>query len=392
MRTEIFRGLARAARPFALPVAAACVAAALAGCSHPAASKAAISTSTMPQNVTLTRAQLQHLRLYTVASASYRRTLDTTGIVAFDDNQSTSVLAPLSGPVTRLLANAGDLVKQGQPLAVVASPDFASAISDYRKALASARTARKLAGQDQDLLRHQGVSEREAEQAQTDAANAGADVEAARQALVALHVNPKDIRALQGGQTVAALEGTIRAPIAGTVVDRSITVGQLLQAGSTPCFTIADLSRMWVKAQVFGSELAAVKVGDPALVDIGNGARPIAGKVSYVGAQVDPDTRSVTARVQVDNPGGVLKGAMYVGVQIQSGQPAQGLQVPVTAILRDYDDLPFVYVDQPDGSFARRHVTLGYRAGSQVVIAEGLRAGERVVVDGSIFLRFMQTQ
>lgn len=391
MKSETFRGVANAARPGALSVALLLAVAALAGCSRHD-KQAATAASTTPHNVTLTKAQLKHLHFHTVAPSSYRRTVDATGVVGFDDNQATSVMAPISGPVTRLLVSPGDQVKKGQPLAEVASPDFAAAISSYRKAVDSARTARKLADQDKDLVKHQGVSEREAEQAQTDAANAEADRDAALQALLGLGVDPKDIKAVQAGRPIAPIEGMIRAPIAGTVVERSITAGQLLQAGSTPCFTIADLSRVWVESRLFGSDLAAVKVGDPADIDMGDGARPLAGKVTYLAAEVDPDTRSILARVQVDNPGGLLKKQMYVSVRIHSAQAETGLRVPVAAILRDDENLPFVYVAQPDGSFARQHVTLGDRTGDQYVIAAGLHPGDRVVVDGGIFVRFMQTQ
>jgi len=391
MKSETFRGLANAARPGALSVALLFAVAALAGCSHPD-KQAAADASTTPQNVTLTKTQLKRIHFYTVAPSSYRNTVDATGVVGFDDNQATSVMAPISGPVTRLLVNPGDQVKKGQPLAMVASPDFAAAISAYRKAVDSARTARKLADQDKDLVKHQGVSEREAEQAQTDASNAEADRNAALQALLGLGVDPKDIKAVQAGLPIAHIEGMIRAPIAGTVVQRSITVGQLLQAGSTPCFTIADLSRVWVKTQLFGSDPALVKAGDPAEIDMGDGSKPLAGKVTYVAAEVDPDTRATLARVQVDNPGDLLKKQMYVSVKIHSANAETGLRIPVEAILRDDENLPFVYVAQPDGSFARRHVTLGARSDDQYVITKGLRPGDRIVIDGSIFLMFMQTQ
>jgi cobalt-zinc-cadmium efflux system membrane fusion protein len=391
MKSETFRGLANAACPGALSVALLFAVAALAGCSHPD-KQAAADASTTPQNVTLTKTQLKRIHFYTVAPSSYRNTVDATGVVGFDDNQATSVMAPISGPVTRLLVNPGDQVKKGQPLAMVASPDFAAAISAYRKAVDSARTARKLADQDKDLVKHQGVSEREAEQAQTDASNAEADRNAALQALLGLGVDPKDIKAVQAGLPIAHIEGMIRAPIAGTVVQRSITVGQLLQAGSTPCFTIADLSRVWVKTQLFGSDPALVKAGDSAEIDTGDGSKPLSGKVTYVAAEVDPDTRATLARVQVDNPDGLLKKQMYVSVKIHSANAETGLRIPVEAILRDDENLPFVYVAQPDGSFARKHVTLGARNDGQYVITKGLRSGDRVVIDGSIFLMFMQTQ
>jgi cobalt-zinc-cadmium efflux system membrane fusion protein len=149
---------------------------------------------------------------------------------------------------------------------------------------------------------------------------------------------------------------------------------------------------MWVMAQVFGADVARVHVGDAAAVYTGDGGAPLAGTVTNVGAVVDPDTRSVTARVQVGNPDGVLKRQMYVQVQIQSQEQHQGLLIPVSAVLRNDENLPFVYVLAPDGSYARRSITLGTRVGERYVIPEGLRTGDKVVVDGSIFLQFIETQ
>ncbi len=173
---------------------------------------------------------------------------------------------PFGGPVSRLLVSPGDKVKAGDPLAEVDSPDFAAAISAYRKARATAQTLRRVADIDKDLIQHNGVAQREEEQAQTDAANAEADRDAALQALVSLNVDPQAIKDLQAGLPVSRPSGTIRSPIAGTVVEKLITPGELLTVGTTPCFTVADLSRVWVMTQVFGSDLAAISVGDSAAV------------------------------------------------------------------------------------------------------------------------------
>lgn len=342
--------------------------------------------------VTLTATQLQHIRLYTVAPASYRKTVDAPGVVDFDNDHSTNVLAPFSGPVSRLLVAAGDKVRKGQPLATVNSPDFAAAVGAYHKALATARTARKLADTEKDLLQHGGVSQREAQQVETDAANAEADRDAARQALVALNIDPQAIRDLQQGRAISRAEGAIRAPISGTVAERLITPGQLLQAGTTPSFTVADLSRVWVLAQVSASDLASVSLGDTAEVETGVGAANLSGTVGNISAVVNPDTRAVVARVVVDNRGGLLKKQMYVRVRIQARQPSFGLLIPVSALLRDDENLPFVYVAQARGAFARRSVTLGYLTGDQVDITSGLKAGERIIVDGGVFVQFAQNQ
>ena len=216
---------------------------AVADCSK---SDTAAQSQPAARNVTLTAAQRQNVRLVTVAAAKFHKTVDTTGIVDFDNDQATSVLAPISGPVTRLLVSPGDVVKQGDALAEVTSPDFATAIGGYRKALSAAQTSRRLADLDKDLYQHEGVAQREAEQAETDAAPADADRDAALQGLVSLGVDPRSIKDIQEGRLAVTVEGVIRAPIAGTVVEKLITPGQLLQAGTTPAFTIADLSKVWV--------------------------------------------------------------------------------------------------------------------------------------------------
>jgi len=348
--------------------------------------------SVMASNVKLTPEQRRNLHLYQVAQSSFRKTVETTGVVDFDNDQATSVLAPFSGPVSRLLVSLGQHVKLGAPLAVVDSPDFAAAISAYRKAIATAQTLRRLADLDKDLTAHNGVSKREADQAETDAVNAEADREAALQALVSLQVPADSIKAIQEGRSVSRVDGVIRAPVAGTVVEKLITPGQRLEAGTTPCFTVADLSRVWVLAQVFGNDLEAVRVGDSAEVLTGIGENTFSGTVDNIAALVDPDTRSVAVRVVAKNPADFLKKQMYVRVRIHAQKQSTGTLIPVSAVLRDDVNLPFVYEVQPDGSFARQHVTLAYRTGDQYDIAEGLKAGDEIVVDGGLFVQFMQTQ
>jgi cobalt-zinc-cadmium efflux system membrane fusion protein len=343
-------------------------------------------------NVRLTAAQRQHIQLYTVTLSKFRRTIETTGAVDFDNDQATSVLAPFSGPVSRLLVSQGDEVAKGQALAIVDSPDFATAVSAYQKALATARTNRKLADLDKDLVEHNGVSQREYEQAQTDATNAEADRDAALRALIALNVPAEAIKAIEQGRPLEHIGGPIRSPVAGTVVERLITPGQLLEAGTTACFTVADLSRVWVLARLFGSDLSAVSVGDPAEVVTGIDAHNFPGKVDRISALVDPDTRAVTVRVVAENPHRALRKQMYVRVLLHSRDESTGFLAPASAVLRDDENLPFVYVAESDSSFARRHITLGSQVAERYEVPAGLRAGDQVVVAGGLFVQFMQSQ
>jgi cobalt-zinc-cadmium efflux system membrane fusion protein len=341
-------------------------------------------------NVTLTAEQRHNITLTTVAPGSFHRNVDTTGIVDFDNNQATAMIAPFSGTVSQLLVEPGQAVRKGEALARVVSPDYATAVSTYRKALVTAQNARKLANLDKDLLAHQGVSAKEAEQAETDAASAEADRDAGLQALQSLGVDPGVIRDTKAGKDTAAAEGAIRSPITGTVVEKLIQPGQLLQAGTTPVFTVADLSKVWVMAHIFDTDLSAVHLGDTA--QISGAGKTLNGKVDNIAAEVDPNTRSIAVRIVVDNPGEFLKRQMYVQVKISDRQEAQGLLLPVSAILHDDENLPYVYVEQSDGSFARAHVNVGYRSGDRTSILSGVRPGQRVVTDGALFLQFMQQQ
>ena len=359
----------------------------IAGCSPKSDTTAA---NTAPGTIKLSDAQRKNIKLVTVASSKFRKTIDTTGVVDFDNDQATVMLAPFSGPVSRLMVSPGDQVTKGQALAIVSSPDYAAALGTYRKTLAAASNARRLADVDKDLLAHQGVSRREEEQAQSDAAGAEGDRDAALQGLVSLGVDPSIIKDVEAGKSAASPEGVIRAPISGTVVEKNITPGQLLQAGTTPVFTVADLSKVWVMAHIFDADIGAVHKDD--LADVQATARTLPGTVDNIAAEVDPNTRSVAVRVVVNNPGDYLKKQMYVGVRIRSRQESQGLLAPVSAVLRDDENLPFVYVTQNDGSFARQRVTLGSRTGEQYVIAGGLNPGQQIVVDGALFVQFMQNQ
>jgi membrane fusion protein, heavy metal efflux system len=350
-----------------------------AGCSS--SPDADASATNVVANVKLTKAQRAHIQLYTVVPVGYRQRIEAPGTVDFDNNQATAVVSPFTGPVTRIFVALGQPVAKGQALAAVASADVANAVAAYRKAAVGAANARRVAAADRDLAAHNGISTREAAQAETDAASAEADRLAAFQALASMGASPG-----------SGLSGIIRAPVSGVVVEKDITPGQLLQAGSSAAFTVANLSQVWVLAQIAPSDLSAVGFHDAATIDPGNGTGPFHGAVENIGALVDPNTRAVVARIVAPNPGGLLKKQMYVDVSIESGRVSTGLLVPVSAVLRDDQNLAFVYLALPDGSFARRHVTLGYRDSQNYDVTSGLASGDRVVSNGALFLQFMQSQ
>jgi len=362
----------------------------LSGCSSSPAENSGATSAVA--NVRLTNAQRSHIQFYTVVPVGYREKVEAPGTVDFDNDQATSVVSPFTGPVTRILVALGQPVTKGQPLALVQSADYATAIGAYRKAVVTAANAHRLANADRDLAAHNGISEREATQAQTDAASADADREAALQTLISMGVDRGTVARAMAGSPTAGFAGVIRAPVSGIIVDKQITPGQLLQAGSTAAFTVANISEVWVLAQISASDLSKVSLHDAVTINPANGTGPFHGTVDNISASVDPNTRAVVARIVAPNPGELLKKQMYVDVSIESGRVSTGLLVPVSAVLRDDENLPFVYVALRDNSFARRHVTLGYRDERNYNVTSGLTSGDRIVSNGALFLQFMQSQ
>jgi membrane fusion protein, heavy metal efflux system len=344
-------------------------------CHQPATDAPAAEKPATPRNV----------RTQVVALSTFQRTIETTGTVAFNQNRSTQVLSPISGPVTRILVGIGSRVGRGEALAIVSSADFAADVSALRKAEATARNARRIADLDQQLFKNDAIARRDLEQAQTEAVNAEADRDAAVQQLRSLGVDSATISAIRESRPVENLGGVIRSPIGGTVVEKLVSPGQLLQAGTTPAFTVADLASVWVMANVFESDLAAVHLGDAAEVITGSGLT-LPGKVDSIAAIVDPNTRAVSVRLDVLNPNEILKRDLYVRVALHPKTAVQGLLVPVSAVLRDDENLPYVFVAKSGGGFERRRVSIGSRIGGAQEIVGGLRAGETIVIEGGLFL------
>jgi cobalt-zinc-cadmium efflux system membrane fusion protein len=369
------------------------VAALLGACSgHDEKNGAVDSLALKNSGFTIPAAQRSRIHVITVVPSVFRPTVSTTGSVAFNGDRSTQVLSPVSGPVSQILVPLGARVGKGAALATVSSPDFASAIAAFRKAESSYRQLARVAALDEELFKTDAIAHRDVEQAQTDAAAAAADRDAALQQLRSLGVDAETIAAIQAGKAAGPIQAVIRAPISGTVVEKLINPGQLLQAGTTPTFTIADVASMWVTANVFDTDLPFVRKGERATITTDAGPYPVPGVVDYVAELVDPNTKATSVRILVPNPTGVLKRDMFVRVQIQADAQQSGFLIPTSAVLRDEQNLPFVFVELPSGGFDRRQVTLGARIGDGFQVLSGLASGEKVVSEGALFLQFAESQ
>ncbi|HEY1740302.1 MAG TPA: efflux RND transporter periplasmic adaptor subunit, partial [Acidimicrobiia bacterium] len=260
-----------------------------------------------PGSFKVTDVQRAKLTIVTLANEAFRPSIEVTGTVAFDGDKSTQVLSPVSGPVSRIIANLGEQVTTGQTLATVASPDFAADVSAYRKAVTAEQNAIRILKLDEQLFANDALARTDLEQARSDSASADADRDAALLALRSLGLGDSTINAIRDGKRTAPVEGSVVAPIPGTVVEKLINPGQLLAAGSTAAFTIADLRTMWVIASVYATDLPLVTTGESVDIVVDESTKPVEGHVDYVAPIVDPGTKAATVRIVSGNPGQLLK-------------------------------------------------------------------------------------
>jgi cobalt-zinc-cadmium efflux system membrane fusion protein len=341
------------------------------------------SKSGTPQLYTLPSDQMSHVQLVTVQSSTLTRTLRLTGAVAYNAFKTTPVITQVGGPVSRVLAVPGQEVRAGQPMLEISSPDYSQLLDAYLKAADSSRLADKNYARAKDLYEHHANALRDLEQAESDRNQAQADLNAAEQGMKILGIkNPADLAKAPSSAQIQVL-----APIGGEVVERLVSPGQVVQAGQTQAFTISDLSTVWVLANVYQADLASIHNGDDVVVTTDAYPGSFHGKISYVSPSLDPGTRTLQARVVVDNPGEKLKKDMYCTVNVTAGS-IKAIAVPDSSILRDDNNQPFVYVTIGDNQFGRRDVEIGPSQNGQTQILKGISVGERVVGDGSLFLQF----
>jgi len=181
------------------------------------------------------------------------------------------------------------------------------------------------------------------------------------------------------------------APVGGEIVERLVGPGQLLQAGATQCFTISDTSTVWVLVNVYQSDLAFVHQGQDVEISTDTYPETFHGKISYIAPALDATTRTLQARIVTQNPGKKLKKDMYVTATVRAAPLRNVLTVPDDAVLRDSENEPFVYVLTAPAEFARRQVTLGESNHGRVQLKTGVKEGERVAANGSLFLQFMNS-
>jgi len=359
-------------------------------CGNGKAPGAAAEQANTPQPglFTVAAEQMAHLKVVTVGTKVWQTTILTTGTVDWDADHTTQAITQVNGPISRILVDTGAKVKQGDPLLYVSSPDVANAISAYRKARNREVLAKRIVDRMNEMLSHGAVAAKDVESAEADYNDARTDVQTSLQALRIFGITQQEIDQAQQQGTAISTELAVRAPIAGVVVQKLVSPGMLIQAGATVCFMLSDTSTVWVQGHIFDRDLPFVRTGDPVEETNPAAARTFHGVVNYVGAFVDPATRTTPVRIVTQNPEGILKKDMFVEAAIRTGSQSNVLAVPASAVLRDDKNEPIVYVQAEPGKFAQRSVTIGTLQDGMISITAGLQKGENVLADGSLFVQF----
>jgi cobalt-zinc-cadmium efflux system membrane fusion protein len=360
---------------------------ALAGCNSAGPDTSAKNHANNANNAelfTIPADQMAHVEVLTVQPSSLTRSLRLTGAVAYNSFHTTPVITQVSGPVSRIVVVPGQWVRRGEPMLYVASPDFSQLRTNYLKAREAYALAQKSYARAQDLYQHHAIAEQNLEQAESTQVQAEGDLASAEAALKVLGIsNPETLV-----KAPPSFEALVKAPIDGEVVEQNVAVGQLLQTGTTQCFMLSDTNTVFVLVNVYQKDLPYVRVGDTVTIQTESYPDVFHGRISYVAASLDPNTRTLQARIETSNPGQKLKKDMYVVATVDAGTIQNAIAVPDAAVLRDSENQPFVYVETTGDQFGRRTVTLGDSIKGQTQIMTGLNPGDRVIGNGSLFLQF----
>lgn len=356
-----------------------------AGCARPPAPEEPPPTRVEGHTVVLPADSPQRQSL-TVAPATERtvRVTHLTGRLVWDDSATVRVFSPVAGRVTALDVGLGQPVEAGAVLARVSSPDFGQAQADVRKANADLVLAERNLKRLRELQAHGAAAQKDVEAAEDTQAAALAEQERAAARL-----------ALYGG-TADVLDGlyVLRAPIAGTVVERNLSPGQEIRPDQmlgnvppvfSPLVTISDPTKLWLWVDATESDINVLKAGQQIQLHAKPyGDREFPGRLDVIGDALDPQTRTVKVRGSVPNPDRLLKAEMYVTVDIVTEVPPTP-EVEAKAVFLK-DTRAYAFVEDAPGRFTRRELKTGTEDEGKVAVLEGLKAGERVVTEGCLLL------
>jgi cobalt-zinc-cadmium efflux system membrane fusion protein len=353
----------------------------LAGCAHkttqddpPAVLTQSNGTLMIPQGSPL-RSSLVFDTARTVARSDV---IWATGSVESDPAHTVRILPPMTGRIVALHVHLGDVVRRGEPLLTLESPDFTSAQADYAHAITAFRQAKNTVTRERDLAQYGIAAQRDVEQAETDFSQAQGDLHRALAHLTLLGMD--SATALRDQALV------IRSPIAGRVTELSVGLGEFHNDPAASVMTVADLATVWLTANVPEKDIHAIHIGDRATAVLA--AYPsdtLRGTVASVGTAVDTTTRVTKVRLALANPGERLKPGMYATVSL-AGRPAPTIVVPATALLQVRDS-SYVFIETAPWTLERRSVVLGLIDSGRAIVRDGVVSGQRLVARDAVLLQ-----
>jgi len=353
-----------------------------------------------PSRFVPTAAQWSSLSVETVAEVVFRAEHVTEGKIAVNEDGSTPIFSPYAGRVTKLLVKPSDVVERGQPLFIIEATDTVQGLNDFASALSTLNTARSklnlaeiVEKRANDLYAGKAVPLKDWQQAQADLTAAQNDMHSAETAVEAAHNrlrilgrSEEQIATFQQSRQISA-DTPIHSPISGTVVQRKVGPGQFISSGaSDPVFVIGDLSTVWLTAFVRESEAAGVSVGqDIEFTVLALPGRTFKTRIDYVSAAIDPSTRRLLVRATIDNKEGLFKPEMFANVTIFAGEDRPSVGVQKQSLIYEGDRVR-LWVAHDDKSIELREIETGLTNGNLVEVRKNLKAGEKIVTKGSLFI------
>lgn len=291
--------------------------------------------------------------------------------VEADPARYARILPPLNGRILKLFVHPGDRVERGQDLLAMDSPDFVGAQADYTRARSNLGQAERTLTRQEDLAAHGVIGQRDVDQARTDRDSASSDFERAKDRLLLLGMDPDKVKL--GAPLI------VRSPLTGKVLDVTTATGEFRNDPNAPLMTVADLSDIWVTANVQEKDIHLVRKGDPATATFAAyPAEPFQGKVLFVADVLDPDTRTAKVRIVYPNRDGRLRPAMFATVMLKTWD-TQELTVPTTALVL-VGDHTTVFVQVAANTYEQHAVVTGEQQAARTIVKSGVKEGDKVLV------------
>ena len=359
----------------------------LSGCGKDEAEKKpvmpAAQKQTDPMEVELTPEMGKQFRVESAQMASIAITQKVAGRIEANEHRTTRIGASVSGRVVQVMAEVGDRVKAGQTLARLASPELTNAQLAFLRAVSSTKLAERSVERAQQLVLADVIGGAELQRREVELSVARAELRAASDQLRLIGMSSSSIEKLRETGALAS-EVPITATRTGIVIERKVSQGQVAQPGD-PLFTVADLSNVWVVGALPEQDANSVQMHQRVEVEVAAlGGRILKGRIVYISDTVQPDTRTVPIRTEVDNPKFELKPQMLATLRL-NGLFVEQLAVPAAAVVRE-NDKDYVFVKVAENRYRLTEVKLDMAAGELRPVRSGIDVGTPIVVDGSFHL------